>query len=353
MAAYNVEEEIAAFFKKTTASRAGCEEKARSLTGSDRILAIPIQGDSSYSMYAGASLEHVVQCRPRSLALKMDMHDLATDIYGTLVPAVQSHGELGGSDVDEEAQNDGRESLVVYQVTRLPGITQLDFALSRNVSQDSPELFPLRQNLFTDIASFFARSWLAPQSVSSEYQENLKAEYGRDLKQLLHGLPERFQPYVETCLASLDEIMSLPMVLSHGDFGVTNLLVDEASCHLKGVVDWAEATVCPFGLNLHFLERFAGAMHLRNGLSRFPDYDAVQETFWSAFTRQVGSLDDETIRIIKRARLLGVLLSHGFTCRLANEPEPAPLQDDDHGRYQMMYLDGYLINSATRLDGVD
>lgn len=154
MAAYNVEEEIAAFFKKSTASRAGCEEKARSLTGSDRVLAIPIQGDSSYSMYAGANLEHVVHCRPRSLALKMDMYDLATDIHGPLIPAVQSHGELGGSDVDEEAQNDGREPLVVYLMARLPGITELDFALSRNVSQDSPEFLPFRQNLFTDIARF-------------------------------------------------------------------------------------------------------------------------------------------------------------------------------------------------------
>lgn len=152
MAAYNVEEEIAAFFKKTTASRANCEEKARSLTGSDRVLAIPIQGSSSYSMYAGASLEHVVQCRPRSLALKMDMYDLARNIHGPLVPAVQSHGELGGSDANEEDQNDGREPLVVYLMTRLPGVTELDFALSRNVSQDCPEFFPFRQNLFTDLA---------------------------------------------------------------------------------------------------------------------------------------------------------------------------------------------------------
>ncbi|KAM3453992.1 hypothetical protein NHJ6243_009004 [Beauveria neobassiana] len=308
MAAYNVEEEIAAFFKKTTASRANYEEKARSLTGSDRVLAIPIQGSSSYSMYAGASLEHVVQCRPRSLALKMDMYDLARNIHGPLVPAVQSHGELGGSDANEEAQNDGREPLVVYLMTRLPGVTELDFALSRNVSQDCPEFFPFRQNLFTDLASFFARSWLAPQSVSSEYRENLKAEYGRDLNRLLNDLPDQFKPH-------------------------------------------AEATVRPFGLDLHFLQRFAGAMHLSNGWSRFPDYDAVEETFWAAFTRQVGSLGDQTIRNIKRARVLGVLLSHGFTSRLANQPEPVVLKDDDHGRYQMMYLDGYLINPATRLDG--
>ncbi|KAM3510857.1 hypothetical protein MY11210_005519 [Beauveria gryllotalpidicola] len=353
MSNYDVDEEVAAFFKKTTASRAGCQEKARSLTGSDRVLQIPIQGDSSYSMYAGAELEYVVHCRLRSLALRTDMYDLATEIYGPLVPAFQLHGELGSSDVDDEAKNGGKEPLLVYLMPRLPGITQLDFALSRKVAESSPEFFPSRQNFFTDVASFFARSWLAPQSVSLEYRENIKAEYGRDLKRLLNDLPERFQPYVETCLASLDDIMSLPMVLVHNDFGCFNLLVDEASCHLKGVVDWAEATIGPFGLNLHSIRSFEGQMHLRNGWSKYPDYDALEETFWAVFTQQVGSLSDETIRIIKRARLLGLLRSHGFTSRLANEPEPVPLRDDDNGRYNMLFLDGYLINPATRLDGVD
>ena len=50
---------------------------------------------------------------------------------------------------------------------------------------------------------------------------------------------------------------------------------------------------------------------------------------------------------IKRARTLGLFLSRGFTGRLANKPEPVPIGDDDHGRYNMMSFDGFLINPQT------
>lgn len=103
------------------------------------------------------------------------------------------------------------------------------------------------------------------------------------------------------CLASIDDIMSLPMVLSHKDFGACNLLVEETSCHLKGVIDWAEAVVCPFGLNLHSLHAFTGTMHLRNGWSRFPDYEQLQETFWRRFLADVGGLSSDEIHVIKKA----------------------------------------------------
>lgn len=147
--------------------------------------------------------------------------------------------------------------------------------------------------------------------------------------------------------------MALPMVLVHKDFGPCNLLVDPNSCCLTGVVDWAEADICPFGLNLYSLQAFSGSMHLHDGWTRFPDYDTLETTFWSSFTRQVGGISPKTLRTIKRARVLGHLLSHGFTSRLANEAEPVPLKDDRHGRYNMLFLDGYLINPTTKLDGVD
>lgn len=46
-----------------------------------------------------------------------------------------------------------------------------------------------------------------------------------------------------------------------------------------------------------------------------------------------------------------MLLSHGFTSRLANESEPVPLKDDEHGRYHLMYLDGFVIQEEARLGG--
>lgn len=143
------------------------------------------------------------------------------------------------------------------------------------------------------------------------------------------------------------------MVLLHRDLGSCNVIVDEANCHLVGVIDWAEAEVCPFGLNLHSLQTLTGKLHLRNGWTRYEDYDTLQDVFWERFRREVGGLSDNQFRLIRLARVLGLLLSSGFTSRLANEPKPVPIGDDEHGRYNMLSLDGFLINLQTRFDSFE
>ena len=145
-------------------------------------------------------------------------------------------------------------------------------------------------------------------------------------------------------------ILSLPMVLLHRDFGTCNIMDDETSCHLTGVIDWAEAEVCPFGQNLHSLQAFTGALHLKNGWRRYEDYKALQDNFWGTFQDEVGDLSTETINTIKKARVMGLLRSRGFTKRLANMPPAVPISDDETGRYNMLSLDGFLVNPATRFD---
>lgn len=145
------------------------------------------------------------------------------------------------------------------------------------------------------------------------------------------------------------------MVLLHRDLGVCNIMVYEDSCHLVGVVDWAEAEIAPFGLNLHAVQRLMGTVHLKNGCTRYEDYDALEDIFWSTFSVEAagpeaagGRLSCKLIQVVKSARVMGLLLSRGFTSRLANMPEPVPIRDDEGGAYNMHDLDGLLINPATR-----
>jgi len=138
------------------------------------------------------------------------------------------------------------------------------------------------------------------------------------------------------------------MVLLHKDFGVCNIIVNELSCNLVGVVDWAEAEIAPFGLNLYSHQRLISKVHLRNGWVRYDDYVTLENIFWSRFSKEAGGLSNATFRVIKAARIVGLLLSRGFTSRLANMPEPVPIQDDASGAYNMRNLDGLLINPATR-----
>jgi hypothetical protein len=144
--------------------------------------------------------------------------------------------------------------------------------------------------------------------------------------------------------------MALPVVLAHKDFGDFNILVDTDSCHLLGVIDWAEAKLEPFGVNLSAVEKLMTKFHLRNGASRYPDYDTLFDAFWQTLKAETGpDLGNATVDVIRSAMLLGVLLEHGFTSRFANMPQPVPISDDGKkGTYKMLELDSFLSRAETR-----
>lgn len=208
--------------------------------------------------------------------------------------------------------------------------------------------YPYLKLLIIQPVRFFALSWKAPQEVDQTYRDGLRSRYEKELRLLLASLPDRFRRFIQESLNSLPAILSLPMVLLHRDFGVCNIMVNETSCNLVGVIDWAEAEIAPFGLNLHSHHQLISKVHLKTGWSRFDDYLVLEEIFWSTFSEEAGGLSNETIRVIKSARIVGLLLSRGFTSRLANMPEPVPIRDDESGAYNMRDLDGLLINPATR-----
>jgi len=358
---YSVDAEIEAFFTKTSATRVACHARAAELAGGN-IVPVQVQGACSYSVYAGPDLEYVVQFRLASLALNLEVTSQAAEIYGPFAPSVSFEGTMGKGE---------KEPLHAYVMSRVRGITHLDFILKKGYPEDSPDNIRWRKNLIGDVARyvfrgslletipwlimrrFMALSWNRPQPATPDYRSSLRQAYLRDLQLLHTALPPQFQPIVQTCIDSLDSIMALPLVLLHKDFGSFNIMVDEDTFHLVGVIDWAEAEVCPFGLNLHSLQELTGKLHMRNGWTRYIDYDALQDIFWRTFEEEVGGLSHEKWRAAKMARVLGLLLSSGFTCRLANEPVPVPIGDDEQGRYNLLSLDGFLINPETKFDGLE
>lgn len=214
--------------------------------------------------------------------------------------------------------------------------------------------------------------------------------HSRDLHLLLSTLPPRFHPIVHRAIAALPSIFSptnsvLPTVLLHEDFGEANILVDDADCHLVGVVDWGEARIAPFGLTLDMVQTFMGKFHLKKGWIRYEDWDALEETFWRVLREEVRGvvrgaaaaggagkqggdggnkeegdekkkekefklIDDKVEKVIKAARVVGLLMTWGFTGRLGNMSAPTPIRDDESGAYNLLWLDGLLIQPETRLD---
>ena len=109
---------------------------------------IAVQGVCSYSVYAGPNQECVVQFRLKSLGLKTEITNLASDIYGSLVPSVSYYGQIGENDVS------GKEPLSIYVMSRVKGISHLDFILAHNLPENSHEYFIWRENLISDIARY-------------------------------------------------------------------------------------------------------------------------------------------------------------------------------------------------------
>lgn len=127
--------------------------------------------------------------------------------------------------------------------------------------------------------SFFALAWKAPQEANSDHRENLHRIYTKDLQLLLPCLLPRFHQITRKCLGLIGEILSLPMVFLHCNFGTCNIMADGTSCHLPGIIDLAKAEICPFCQNLHSLQAFTGTLHLKNGWTRYEGYKARRTPF--------------------------------------------------------------------------
>lgn len=96
---------------------------------------------------------------------------------------------------------------------------------------------------------------------------------------------------------------------------------------------------------------------------RYPRYEVLYQRFWDGLGKEIGrgefigsgggDADDATtanvISTIQSAMLLGLLLSNGFTSRLANEAAPVPISEDSReGAYKMLKLDSFLVREETK-----
>jgi hypothetical protein len=117
-------------------------------------------------------------------------------------------------------------------------------------------------------------------------------------------------------------INMVPWVLTHQDLSNMNILVDPDSGHITGVVDWADATIEPFGVALWGLESVLGCSG-PGGWSYFgsdPSYSHFgcsptrsRALFWKTFLREIEcTISDECRHAVNEVRTLGILLRYGF-----------------------------------------
>lgn len=115
-------------------TRETCDSLAKDLVGGDQVVPVAIQGACSYTVYAGQDLDYVVQFRLKSLGLKAETAALARRIFSTLAPETSFKQQLG-----ENSEADGQEPLLVYAMTRIQGMSRLEFILAHGFPENTPE----------------------------------------------------------------------------------------------------------------------------------------------------------------------------------------------------------------------
>lgn len=342
------DDELNAFFANTSTTQQACDARAKELTGTE-VKPVEIQGISSYSVYAGQDL--VIQFRLKAVELKPSMTALAKKIYGGLAPTTTFQGLLGVEIAGIPPNEDEQPPLAVYSMDRIHGVGCALFFAASPYPPNELRRHEFRETLIRDLARFHAMSWNEPQRVDLEYRHALILAYVRDLERLIVALPPRFEHIIRRCIESIDQVFALPLVLSHVDLGMYNMIVDPSTCHLRGVIDWAESQIQPFGINLYHLESITGDFNFNLGWTRFDDLDTVQEVFWSTFRAEAKGYHKGFDSAIMFSRTIGILLYEGYSDRVGTGKMPTPIGDDEAGRRKLLSLDDFLINPSTKIDG--
>jgi hypothetical protein len=162
-----------------------------------------------------------------------------------------------------------------------------------------------------DQSRFFASAWINRPAVKQP--SGLLDEYSRVLDQISQGLPERFQPKLDEVRQGLLLLFrpDYPVVVQHDDLLENNIHVDEATGHITGIVDWADAMIAPFGVSLGGLETVLG-VQTSSCWHFHPNHVELRKHFWDTFYREIGQISADDRRSIEVARLFGLFRTHGF-----------------------------------------
>ncbi|KAI8932627.1 hypothetical protein NX059_010125 [Plenodomus lindquistii] len=160
------------------------------------------------------------------------------------------------------------------------------------------------------------------------------------LQKLTTELPDtqlRDRAYVT--LMAIQGMTDYPNVLNHGDLISSNILVDEETWELTGLVDWAEAEVLPFGTCLYGLEHLLGFVET-SFLSELPrakeclqfvyfDNAAdLRQLFWTHLLDTAPELRgrENDVRVMRDMGVLlwrGIAWDNGAIDRVVNEVDDA------------------------------
>ncbi|KAK8917397.1 hypothetical protein H634G_09028 [Metarhizium anisopliae BRIP 53293] len=301
---YTLDGAINDFFKShLTVTRKQCDVLAASIVG-EPVEPVPIQGSFSYTVTAGNDQSKIVQFRSPESTLDTNTLDLARNVHGKLVPSPIYHGRIGHLP----------SQLHVYIMDKIPGSVYVQAQSDYHVPVGtSLEASLQHANTVADIARFFAQSWNNRQTTTPDIVQATHNDYRQKLQLLSEALPSRFTQNLQKAIAGLELLFTpeYPWVLGHGDLSALNIMTEPSTGHITGIIDWAEAQILPFGMNLWGLENVLGYMNSA-GWYYYSNHRALEEHFWQTFQENAMGIGAAEMQRIGMARMTGTFLRYGF-----------------------------------------
>lgn len=289
------------------------------------------QGFCSLTFFMGDDI--IVQFRPHQYKLNLLITHAAQEVYGIFAPRTTHLTTLPKS------------GLLVYSMSRIPGISYQDFQLSNPPPIESTAA---RENLCKDFAAFLATGWQRKDCTSLGLGVVGSSLLPR-LELLCKDLPVRFQPTARRILKNMQQIETLPWVLTHGDITTSNIIINPLTHHLTGLVDWAEAESLPFGIGLYGLEEILGEI-TPIGFQYHPNATYLQNVFWTELTTRIPVLkQDHMAKAVRLVRDLGIFLWHGIAWD-DGAINRVVVDGKEEDRDEIMRLDAFLEVSKDALD---
>ncbi|KFH49067.1 hypothetical protein ACRE_002410 [Hapsidospora chrysogenum ATCC 11550] len=243
------------------------------------------QGYCSYTLILSDT--HILQFRPGAFRLDLAICEQAREIFPALVPETTYVDTIVGECLGGAA----RGVLHVYLLERSRGITLAEFrrtARSKGDCAGEQDQMLYRRRLVEDLASFFATSYLHRRHPG----ESPKGQVGETLRRrlrILGNLPEHLRAnYVDEIHPRIESLESdAAWCLTHGDLVPGNIMVNPATGHLTGLIDWAEGEWLPFGVGLYGLEEVLGEESTKQDgggeFEYYPEHHELRALFWRTF----------------------------------------------------------------------
>lgn len=324
----------------------GCWDLARHLFPNEHVEEAKPQGYCSYTLSIGS--ETILQFRPEVHKLDTRITAAAQSIYGGLAPQTKlvdvlnipetCHSDEVGDfsrqpPVDEAVViDDGcsktHVSLHVYSMARIPGISVAELrASSARSTLPAAELRRQRQDVVSEFARFIAAGWKSARPASDSAVSSLRGRVGGSmrwrLQKMQDHLPARLRAFAGNTLERLDDIESLPWVLTHGDVVPANVMIRDSrgaspgDTAMSGFLDWAEAEYLPFGVGIYGLEALLGEPGCDGRFGYYPEAKELRERFWTKLEAEMPELrlrsgSDGLREKVEAAHVIGVLLWHGI-----------------------------------------